>query len=150
MLLPLLLLLLRSVDLFSASALMQAKKAVQNFQMLCTGDKGIGRASKKPLHYKARLSPAHRFCLLEAEMPHVRKFEPRPMLLQLTSCLVSGTALSSEVRWSCHKAAGQQCSLHMLACDMMGPVVEQGCKFHRIVAGFVCQGGDIVLGEPSR
>ena len=52
------LLLLHVVNLFSAAALLQAKKAVQNFQSLCAGDKGIGKASKKPLHYKVCLPPA--------------------------------------------------------------------------------------------
>ncbi|GAB4818955.1 hypothetical protein N2152v2_006001 [Parachlorella kessleri] len=51
----------------------EAPKAAENFRCLATGEKGVGKSSKKPLHYK-------------------------------------------------------------------------GCRFHRIVKGFVCQGGDIVKG----
>ncbi|CAL5223217.1 g5694 [Coccomyxa viridis] len=54
----------------------EAPKASENFRCLCTGEKGVGKASKKALHYK-------------------------------------------------------------------------GTKFHRIVKGFVCQGGDIVRGDGS-
>lgn len=51
-------------------------KAVENFRCLCTGEKGLGKASKKPLHY-------------------------------------------------------------------------QGNRFHRIVKGKICQGGDVVRGDGS-
>ncbi|KAK9828218.1 hypothetical protein WJX74_003885 [Apatococcus lobatus] len=54
----------------------KAPKAAENFRCLCSGEKGIGKSSKKLLHYK-------------------------------------------------------------------------GCNFHRIVKGFVCQGGDIVQGDGS-
>ncbi|KAK9806996.1 hypothetical protein WJX72_009915 [[Myrmecia] bisecta] len=54
----------------------QAPKAVENFVCLCTGERGVGKSSGKPLHYK-------------------------------------------------------------------------GNRFHRIVKGFVCQGGDIVRGDGS-
>ena len=54
----------------------QAPKAVENFRCLCTGERGKGKKSGKPLHY-------------------------------------------------------------------------QGAPFHRIVRGFVCQGGDIVKGDGS-
>mmetsp|Transcript_19588 Transcript_19588/g.35330 ORF Transcript_19588/g.35330 Transcript_19588/m.35330 type:complete len:242 (-) Transcript_19588:252-977(-) len=53
-----------------------APKAAENFRCLLTGEKGLGKASRKPLHYK-------------------------------------------------------------------------GVKFHRIVKGFVCQGGDVVKGDGS-
>lgn len=29
-------------------------RAAENFLCLCTGERGVGKASKKPLHYKAR------------------------------------------------------------------------------------------------
>lgn len=51
-------------------------KAVENFRCLCTGERGVGKGSGKPLHYK-------------------------------------------------------------------------GVSFHRIVSGFVCQGGDVVRGDGS-
>ncbi|CAK0784765.1 hypothetical protein CVIRNUC_007969 [Coccomyxa viridis] len=54
----------------------EAPKASENFRCLCTGEKGVGKASKKLLHYK-------------------------------------------------------------------------GTRFHRIVKGFVCQGGDVVKGDGS-
>lgn len=54
----------------------EVPKASENFKCLCTGEKGVGKASGKPLHYK-------------------------------------------------------------------------GSKFHRIVRGFVCQGGDVVRGDGS-
>lgn len=52
---------------------LQSPKAAENFRALCTGEKGLGKSSRKPLHYR-------------------------------------------------------------------------GCRFHRIVKGFVCQGGDFVKG----
>jgi len=60
------------IDLFDS----EAPRACENFRALCTGEKGISKASKKPLHYK-------------------------------------------------------------------------GTRFHRIVKGFVCQGGDFVRGDGS-
>ncbi|KAI8469230.1 MAG: cyclophilin [Monoraphidium minutum] len=54
----------------------EVPKTVENFSCLCTGERGLGKASKKPLHYK-------------------------------------------------------------------------GNKFHRIVKGFCCQGGDVVKGDGS-
>ncbi|GAX79376.1 hypothetical protein CEUSTIGMA_g6818.t1 [Chlamydomonas eustigma] len=54
----------------------EVPKTCENFRCLCTGEKGLGKASKKPLHY-------------------------------------------------------------------------QGVKFHRIVKGFCCQGGDVVKGDGS-
>ncbi len=30
----------------------EAPKAVANFKALCTGERGLDKASKKPLHYK--------------------------------------------------------------------------------------------------
>ena len=56
---------------------LQAPKAAQNFKILCTGEKGKGKKSGKPLQYR-------------------------------------------------------------------------GVRFHRIVKGFVCQGGDIVKGEATQ
>ena len=44
----------------------QAKKAVQNFVSLCTGDKGLGKSSRKPLHYKVTvpvLADSPQLCL---------------------------------------------------------------------------------------
>ncbi|KAK9854203.1 hypothetical protein WJX84_000458, partial [Apatococcus fuscideae] len=54
----------------------KAPKAAENFKCLCTGERGKGKSSGKPLHFK-------------------------------------------------------------------------GCEFHRIVKGFVCQGGDVVKGDGS-
>lgn len=63
-----------TIELFDAAA--ESPKALENFRALCSGEKGISKASRKPLHYK-------------------------------------------------------------------------GTVFHRIVAGFVCQGGDFVRGDGS-
>ena len=41
-----------------------APKAVNNFLCLCTGERGAGKASKKPLHYKVReASPQSMACI---------------------------------------------------------------------------------------
>lgn len=64
--------LVRHVHMF----MMQAPKAAENFRCLCTGERGKGKKSGKPLHY-------------------------------------------------------------------------QGTHFHRIVTGFVCQGGDVAKGDGS-
>lgn len=63
-----------AIELFDAAS--EAPKAFENFRALCTGEKGISRATKKPLHYRNTV-------------------------------------------------------------------------FHRIVKGFVCQGGDFVRGDGS-
>jgi cyclophilin family peptidyl-prolyl cis-trans isomerase len=38
----------------------------------------------------------------------------------------------------------------LLKVDAMLPIVLQGNKFHRIVSGFCCQGGDVVRGRWGR
>ncbi|EIE27323.1 hypothetical protein COCSUDRAFT_11218, partial [Coccomyxa subellipsoidea C-169] len=63
----------------------EVPKTVENFKCLIDGSKGLGKASKKPLHYKASKKQA----------------------------------------------------------------ICSGCKFHRIVKGFCCQGGDVVRGDGS-
>lgn len=92
------------LDLFDK----EVPRTCENFRCLCTGERGLGKSSKKPLHFK---------------------------VARLTIMCTSKLQLLS-----------QQCRLSvtcMCAC-------VQGCRFHRIVKGFVCQGGDIVRGVPAQ
>ncbi len=107
---------------------MQAPKASENFRCLCTGEKGVGKASKKALHYKA--------CC-----PHIH------ISLALETCkepeAYGGQACMYYIIQYILPRSGKM----QVASDRA--VRLQGNKFHRIVKGFVCQGGDIVRGDGS-
>ena len=79
---------------------MQTPKTAENFRCLVTGERGKGKSSGKPLHYKVLL------------------------LGPFTSVLEISKSWNAGPTFAC----------------------LQGCKFHRVVAGFMAQGGDIVKG----
>lgn len=89
---------------------LQVPKTCENFRCLVDGSKGLGKASKKPLHYKVSIGLILR--------------------MQISSCIMIAHAMTEG------------------RCLTFGH--WQGCKFHRIVKGFCCQGGDVVRGAVSR
>ena len=52
----------------SCARAVQAPKASENFRCLCTGEKGVGKASKKVLHYKASSPPANAYPALVTDV----------------------------------------------------------------------------------
>lgn len=58
------------VDLFKK----EAPKAVENFLCLCTGERGLGKSSKKPLHYKVQPLACACSSMWEAVWVHVKQY----------------------------------------------------------------------------
>lgn len=91
------------------SAQKEAPKACENFRCLCTGEKGVGKGSGKPLHYKARQGQGLQsgYLMLACAVPpscwvlapRPARCPPRHPLFSLLCCRACGCTASSEGLW---------------------------------------------------
>ncbi|KAF8405084.1 hypothetical protein HHK36_009981 [Tetracentron sinense] len=95
-------------------------KTVENFRALCTGEKGIGPNTGVPLHYKVSLSLSLSFFLFFS-------------------------FLDLEFLFLCARITNWPPAFYQFANDSSNPF--QGICFHRILKGFMIQGGDISAGN---